>query len=103
MELRGNSKFSSQNKVKRPPEDGTSSGCGWRRQPPDMEGSYECIEQAVMDSRQGVLLLHGVRRGLKTPHRKIQYIMKCCAGLQTWTDYFEKMQEKENGLDIWNL
>jgi hypothetical protein len=25
------------------PWQGTSSGCGWRRQPPDMEGSCECI------------------------------------------------------------
>jgi hypothetical protein len=31
--------------------DGVSSGCGWRRQPPDMEGSCEYI-----DSRQGVVL-----------------------------------------------
>jgi hypothetical protein len=27
---------------------GVSSGCGWRRWPPDMEGSYEYIEDAVL-------------------------------------------------------
>jgi len=38
--------------------DGVSSGCGWRRQPSDMEGSCEEI-----DSRQGVVLHLGWMKG----------------------------------------
>jgi hypothetical protein len=38
---------------------GASSGCGWRRRPPDMEDTYEYTEQAVADSRQGVVLQVG--------------------------------------------
>jgi hypothetical protein len=38
------------------PRHGASSGCGWRRRPPDTEGSCEYIEQAVADRRQGVVL-----------------------------------------------
>jgi hypothetical protein len=38
---------------------GTSSGCGWRRWPPDMKGSCNYIEEAVMDSRQEVVLKLG--------------------------------------------
>ena len=36
------------------PRHGASSGCGWRRRPPDTEGSCDYIEQGVADNRQGV-------------------------------------------------
>jgi len=32
-----------------------SFGCGWKRQPPDMEGSCKYIEYEVMNSQEGVL------------------------------------------------
>jgi len=35
---------------------GVSLGHGWRRQPPDMEGSCKYIEEAVVDSSHGVIL-----------------------------------------------
>jgi hypothetical protein len=38
------------------PRHGASSGCGWRRRPPVMEGSCENIEEAVADSRQGAVV-----------------------------------------------
>jgi len=38
---------------------GTSSGYGWRRQPPDMVNSYEYIKLAVSDRRQGMVLKLG--------------------------------------------
>jgi hypothetical protein len=38
---------------------GASSGCKWRKHPPDMEGSCEYIESAVADTRQGVALQLG--------------------------------------------
>jgi hypothetical protein len=36
-----------------------SSGCGWRRRPPDVEGNCKCITYAVSDSRQWVVLQLG--------------------------------------------
>jgi len=33
------------------PQHGTSSGWGLRRQPPDMEGSWEHMEKAIANSR----------------------------------------------------
>jgi len=55
------------------PWHGATSGFGWRRQPPDMEGNCEYIQQAVADSRQGVIL-EAWRLGerLTTPHRRTQ-------------------------------
>jgi hypothetical protein len=38
------------------PRHAASSVCGWRKWPPDMEGSCEYTEKAVADSRQGVVL-----------------------------------------------
>jgi len=40
------------------PWDSMCSSCGWRRWPPDMEGSCKYIEKAVMDGQQGVVLQH---------------------------------------------
>jgi len=45
-----------------PPWHGTSLSCGWRKLPPDMDGSLECIEQDVAVSRHGVVLQFGFRR-----------------------------------------
>lgn len=41
------------------PWHGMPADCGWRRQPPDMEGSYNYIKHAVMDSTQGMAIQHG--------------------------------------------
>jgi hypothetical protein len=69
------------------PRNGASSGCGWRKRPPDMVGSYEYIKQAVADSRQGVVLqLRGLDVGLTTPHRQnnlVTKIYKCFRPLST--------------------
>jgi len=35
---------------------GTSSGCRWRRRPPDIESGYEYTEYAAIKSQKGVLL-----------------------------------------------
>jgi hypothetical protein len=44
---------------------------GSRRRPPDMKGSRKYTEQAVADSRQGVILqLWGWGEGLTTPRHK---------------------------------
>jgi hypothetical protein len=48
-----------------------SSGCGWRTRLPDMEGSWEYVEQAIADSQHGVVVQFGgsgIR--LTTPHHK---------------------------------
>ena len=37
------------------PRHDASSGCGWRNGPSNMEGSCEYIEQAVADSRKGLV------------------------------------------------
>jgi len=42
----------------------------------NMEGSCECIEQVVADSRQGVVSSLGVGRGAKSPHRKTDLFTK---------------------------
>jgi len=41
------------------PQHDTSSGGGWTRRPPDMEGSCECTAEAVIKSQQGVVLQLG--------------------------------------------
>jgi len=41
------------------PLHGASSGCRWRRRPPDMEGICKYIEEAVVESLQGVVLQLG--------------------------------------------
>lgn len=40
------------------------------RWPPDMEGSCNCTEQAIMDSQQGVILQRGVYGEIPPPHSK---------------------------------
>jgi hypothetical protein len=52
-----------------PRRNGTSSGWGWRRPPPDVEGRCQHIGQAVADSRQGGLLVWMTRKGLMTAPR----------------------------------
>jgi hypothetical protein len=39
-----------------PSHHGASSGCGWRRRPPNMDGSCEYIWKSVANSREGVVL-----------------------------------------------
>jgi hypothetical protein len=51
--------------LRQAPWHGASSGCGWRRRPPDMDGSSEYVEQAVADSRQILVSSLGVGRGAK--------------------------------------
>jgi hypothetical protein len=51
---------------------GSSSGCGWRRWPPDMEGSCEYTEKAFRGSQQGVEL----HMGLTTPHHKNKHVTR---------------------------
>jgi len=45
---------------------GASFACRWRIQPPDMKGSCEYIERAVIDSQQGAVLslLQNATQGL---------------------------------------
>jgi hypothetical protein len=50
---------------------GASSGCGWRRRPPNMEVSCECIEYAVTVSRQGEDLHFGLGEGLTNLHHLV--------------------------------
>jgi hypothetical protein len=48
------------------PRHSVSSDCGWRRRPPDIEGSCEYIEEATSNSRRGVVIQsEGRTRGLQ--------------------------------------
>jgi hypothetical protein len=57
------------------PRHGASSGCGWRRRPPDMESSCVYTEQTVRDSGRGVVL---------------QLVTKYHKGSRTWADSLVK-------------
>jgi hypothetical protein len=48
------------------PWHGTSSGCGWRRRPSDMEGSCKYTEQAVANSK-GQFSSLGIGHGVNNP------------------------------------
>jgi len=57
---------------------GMSSGCGWRRWPPDVEGSCIYTQKVIMDSQQGVVLqLGGWTRGQQLLIIKSQLVTKC--------------------------
>jgi hypothetical protein len=60
---------------------GASSGCGWRRRPTDMEGSWKFVYLAAADSRHCVVLqLWGLGKGLTPYHKKIQLILRKDSG-----------------------
>jgi hypothetical protein len=42
-----------------------------------MKGKWECIEQAVEDSQQGVVLQVGGGRGLTVHYKEKEYVTKC--------------------------
>jgi hypothetical protein len=52
------------------PRHGASSGFGWRRRLPDMEGTCEYIEQAAAEADNGWSSSRGLGVGLTAPHRK---------------------------------
>jgi hypothetical protein len=58
---------------------------------PAMEGSCECTEQAVVDSRQGVVLQLGVGRGdnNSTPYKN-NHVTKRHNVPPTWTNSLDK-------------
>jgi hypothetical protein len=70
---------------------GASSGCGWRRWPPDMEGSCEHTDLAVADSRQGWSSSSGVGRGA---------IVCVCACVYVWSP-FQLLNQQTDFHEIW--
>ena len=56
------------------------------KRPPDLECSYQYIEYAVADSRQGVVCQIRVGEELKASHRKYYHMTKRLAGPRSWTD-----------------
>jgi hypothetical protein len=52
------------------PRHGSSSGCGWRRKPPDMEGAASILNKQSRTTDKGWCSILGVGVGLTTPHRK---------------------------------
>jgi hypothetical protein len=68
---------------------GASSVFGWRRQPPDMEGSCEYIEKTVADSRQGVVLQIGGRA------LKKELVTKCYTGPRACMDSLERLDDMD--------
>jgi hypothetical protein len=87
------------------PWHGTSSGCGWSRWHPDMEGNWEYIALAIMYSWQGVALQLGGWAGLTKPHRKKMYVTKYWKEPQTWTDSLvQPMRQKIHmRFGTWNI
>jgi hypothetical protein len=64
------------------PRHGASSGSGWRRRAPDVEGSCEYTEKAVVDSRQGMVLqIEGWALGQQLLTVKNMFVTKCQKGL----------------------
>jgi len=59
----------------------TSSGCGWRRRPPDTEGG---CEKQLRRVDKGWSSNFGVGRWAKTPHLKKQLLTKCYTEHSPW-------------------
>jgi hypothetical protein len=68
------------------PRHGASLDFGWRRRPPDMVGSCEYIEEAVADSRQGVVLQLGSSAWRCQLTIKSKLVTKCDKELRTLSE-----------------
>jgi hypothetical protein len=83
------------------PRHGASSSFGWRKRPPDMEGSYEYIEWADTNSRQRVFLqLGGWARSWQLLTGIDQLVTKCYTGTRTWTVFRELKWEGVDGIHL---
>jgi hypothetical protein len=69
---------------------GAASGCGWRRQPQDMEGSSEYIEYVIAEHIRIRPAAGNLADVLTPPHCKSKYIKNdvesCGLGRHIWND-----------------